>query len=177
MTQSKYVVLILSLLITSSVFSQNVAKLDEKYGFKTFKLSASPSLYKIERSSLEDSNPNITEYNYTGTDLNYLYTVKTRGTTLTFYKNKLMSIQVFFPDNFSESDYNIILYSLEKLFGIGNNCVVNDPTYTNYSGKKWVGKKVEMEILRLYSNKNMKWGGYLLISEKNLQNQRIEDEF
>lgn len=159
------------------VFGQSVKQLDERYGFKSLKLGTTPNLSISKKIDSWDRNANISKYTYTGNDMGSIYNVPIKEVDLTYYKNRLMSIHISFNDGFSVSDYDLILYSLKQVFGEGNNCNVKDPDFSLSSCRKWVGAKVEMEILRLYYQKNNKWIGYLLIVEKSIQQQRISDEF
>ena len=161
----------------SDLSAQSVNQLDTKYGFKSFKLGTAPNKLNSNKIDSWDKNSNITKYKYSANDMDELFTVSVNRVIPTYYKNKLMSILIDFNDTFSESDYDIVLYSLKNLFGSGNNCVIDNSDYTNYIGRKWVGKKVEMDFFKLYTNENNKWGGYISITEKALQKQRINNEF
>jgi hypothetical protein len=172
-------IFIISLIISIPLLSgQSVDALDTKYGFKIFKFGTTPDLSISELiESGFNKNPNVTEYRYTGSDMNTLYNVPVIKVKLTYYKNKLMSIMVDFGTTFSEGNYDLVLYSLQQLFGEGNNCITDDSYFTQATGRKWVGKKVSMEILRMYAPKQSAWCGYLLIVEQSLEKQRISDEF
>ena len=100
-------------------FGQSIADLDLKYGFKQFKFGiTTKQVSNIKKNKDQwDKNPNISEYIYTGNDLNYLYDVKVKEISLTFYKNKLYAIMISFGSSFIEytdSEYNLVQYSLEK---------------------------------------------------------------
>lgn len=158
-------------------YGQSVDQLDSRYGFKSLKLGTVPNPANSVLIESWDSNPNITSYRYQGGDIESVYNVPVKNVDLTYYKNRLMSIQVSFQNGFSESDYDRILYSLKQLFGGGDNCNVADPDFSLSFCRKWIGKKVDMEILRLYYQQRNMWTGYLVIVEKSIQQQRIRDDF
>lgn len=156
-------------------FGQSVEKLDAKYGFKNLKLGTLPNKSYLIKINDQDKNSNIKDYTYTGDNIRTLFTVPIKNIELSYYKNRLMTIYIQFNFGFSQSDYDIILYSLQKLFGDGYKCRINDPDISISSGREWNGKKVEMEIHRLYFNKI--WSGYMIVVSKSLQLQKMNDEF
>lgn len=179
----KYILTAVTLLtITSLCFSQSTAQLDTKYGFKHFIFNTPPSKYKTEitKSQSWDPNSKITEYEYTGGKMNNLFGVTVDKIKLTYYENKLANIQIQFGNldtEFKQDEYERVLYSLQKLYGQGNSMSVNDQDFILYGGRKWVGKKVTMEVLRLYYKPGNSVSGYISISEKSLHEKRISDEF
>lgn len=170
------------LIITGFAFSQTTAQLDTKYGFKHFVFNTPPSRYygEITKSSSFDPNSKITAYEYTGGKINDLFTVPVTKATLTYYESKLASISIQFGDidkEFKQDEYERILYSLEKMYGKGNSISLSDQDFVLYGGRKWVGRKVTMEILRLYYEPAKSISGYIHISENSLHEKRIRDEF
>lgn len=168
--------------ISTLCFSQTTTQLDSKYGFKHFVFNTPPSKYKEEiiKTSSWDPNSKITKYEYTGTTINDLFGVQVTSVSLTYYENKLADIQIYFGGinmEFEEDEYERVLYSLQKLYGKGNNLILSNQNFILYGGRKWVGRKVSMEVLRLYHKKNESIGGYVSISEKSLNEKRIRDEF
>ena len=178
--KTKISLILIAFFIQCYSFAQTVDKLDEKYGFKIFKFGTSPDNYvgKLKKDSASLFNRlNVTVFSYIGNDMEYLYNVKTESIDLTFYKNKLMGIQIEFDQTFSENDYNNILKNLQELFGDGFNCPTDDTDFSKATGRKWIGKKVDMEIHRLYYNKKAEWSGYICLYEKALEQQRVSDGF
>lgn len=178
----KGAILLLSLLYTFTLLSQSTDQLDNKYGFKHFKLHSSPSDYVGEIKYVEswDPNPKIQEYLYIGDKIDYLFGVKVEKISLIFYEGELMSISISFGikySEFKEDEYNRILYSLKELYGTPYNIDLNDPDFIKYGGKKWVGNLVSMEILRLYYKPTKRISGYITIAERSLHKKRIRDEF
>lgn len=179
----KYTLTVLFLLTWVSVtFSQNNPKLDNKYGFKHFVLNTAPYKYKKEITKITSSDPNskITEYEYIGGKINDLFGVSITNITLTYYEDKLENIQILFGDigkEFTQNEYNKILYSLQQLYGEGNSLNVSDEDFVLYGGRKWLGQKVTMEVLRLYYKPSERISGYIAITENNLHEKRIRDEF
>jgi hypothetical protein len=166
--------------IQSYAFTQTIDKLDEKYGFEILKFGTSPDYYlgKLKEDTTNlFKNQGISEYTYMDSDMGYVYNVKTKKVDLTFYKNQLMNIQIEFSETFSINDYNTVLSALQKLFGDGIDCAVNNPDLSKAMGRKWTGKKVDMEIHRLFYNKTSELSGYISIHEKALEQQRKTDDF
>lgn len=179
----KYILTALIVLgLSNSTFSQTISQLDSKYGFKHFIFNTPPSKYKSEitKTSSWDPNSKIAEYEYTGGKLNDLFGVPVTKISLTYYEDKLASIQIQFGDideEFKQDQYERVLYSLQKLYGQGNSMSVSDQDFILYGGRKWLGKKVTMEVLRLYYKPARSVSGYISISEKSLHEKRISDEF
>jgi len=178
----KYVLTFLTFFTTATFcFSQGTAQLDAKYGFKHFIFYTSPSKYSSEIIKIKswDPNPKISEYEYVGGKLNDLFGVVIDKVSLTYYENKLASIRIDFGNSeqeFIQGDFERILYSLKNLYGNGNGLSFDDEDFIMYGGRKWIGKKVSLEILRLkYKDNNIL--GYISLSEISLFNKRIKDEF
>jgi len=176
--------IIIFLYLYNLSFGQSIADLDLKYGFKQFKFGITTKQVSniIKNKDQWDKNPNISEYIYTGTDLKYLYDVKVKEISLTFYKNKLYSIIISFGSPFIEytnSEYNLVQYSLEKTFGTVWNSPSNE-TGQIIKGSIWSGNKVTLEHLMLNFSKenggNQKVG-YVHLYENSIQKLRLKDEF
>lgn len=175
---------ILIFCFSSASLGQNVSALDSKYGFKIFKLGTSPSEYQglISEQETFHSNPKIKSYSYIGNDINNVFNVKTTGIDLTFYENRLVTISISFAYliyDFKQEDYDRILYSLENLFGEPYNISkdMSDANTTLYDGKKWIGKDVSLELMRLSFNSKQKISGYLAITEENIFKEWMNSEF
>jgi len=170
-----YTLILFGLSIQS--IGQSVEKLDEKFGFKSFKFGSPPNKEKSIIVNSWEKKQNIETYQYTGNDMDQLYGAEIEAILLEYFNNKLISIMVVFKSPFLESDYKPVLFSLQQLFGNGGNCISENPEFSNSSGRKWIGEKVEMELLNFLDKKNSNWSGYLAVTNKSLQRQRLNDEF
>ena len=172
----------LIIVATGLSFSQTTLQLDNKYGFKHFELNTHPLKYKTEIDKVTSWDPNskVTQYEYSGNDISSLFGVFVSKVSLTYYDNKLESIQVTFGDtekSFTEDEYERVLYSLQKLYGQGNPIDLSHPEFTLLGGRKWIGKKVTMELLRLFYKPDGSTGGYIQVTENALHKKRISDDF
>ncbi len=171
---------LITFFIQMSAFAQTIDKLDENYGFEIFKFGTSPDNYsgklKEDTSNLY-KHQGVSGYSYTGKEMEYLYNVKTKEVDLTFYNKQLMCIQVEFPETFSLVDYNVILTNLQKLYGNGFDFATSGRDISQSVGRIWVGKKVDMEIHRLYYTKTSEWNAYIILQEKAIAQKRKTDEF
>lgn len=84
-----------------------------------------------------------------------------------------------FTNEFTEVEYNRLIYSLEILYGAPSNInsKLGDPDFKSYGGKVWQGIKVKLEILRLKLNEFPKITGYISITERSVQNKMIFEDF
>lgn len=177
----RFFITYLILLLSFPTYGQNVGDLDTKNGIRNLKLGASSELYagKLTAKTPFFTNPNIKEYYYQDSSFTSLFGVPIKDISLSFYKNRLMDIQIGFPNTFSQKQYVLILNGLQSAYGNGQDCTIdNDPTVSQHSGNGWVGQKVRMEFHRYYytSTNYNGWTGYLSIVEKSIRAQMIKDE-
>ena len=178
----KYILTTIYLLtITGSIFSQTISQLDSKYGFKHFIFNTPPSKYKREIRKLTswDSNLKITQYEYKGGEITDLLGVPVTKVFFSYYENKLSAIQIEFGNKdkgFNKEEYKKILLSLQKLYGQGKSVTVYDEDFIPYGGRKWIGKKVTMEVLHLYYKPARSFIGYITIKEKSMHEKRVSEE-
>jgi hypothetical protein len=182
------------LLLFASILvqGQSIQNLDAKYGFRQFKFGMYPSQIKniIKNKDAANKNPTVSEYLYNGPDINYLYNVKVNQISLTFYRKRLYMISIGFGSNgheYSDSDFNLVQYSLEKVFGEKTFNPTNESGYI-VRGKIWKGKKVTLEHFKLDYSKDYPTDtiakyhllvlvGYIDIYQNGIQGQRLKDEF
>lgn len=183
---------VLLLFASCMVNGQSVQNLDIKYGFRQFKFGMYPSQIRniVKNEKGIDKNPNVSEYIYKGDGINYLYNVKVNQISLTFYRKKLYMISIGFGSNgheYSDSDFNLVQYSLEKAFGEKTSNPTNESGYI-VGGEIWKGKKVTLEHFKLDYSKDYSRDtiakyhflvlvGYINIYDNDLQSQRLKDEF
>ena len=92
----------------------------------------------------------------------------------------MASINISFGNNIKEfnlDEYERVLYSLQLLYGKGNKLILSHQDFELYNGRKWVGKSVSMELLRFFYIPKSRVSGYIFISDNNLNEKRIKDEF
>lgn len=185
----RYLTFFLLLSFTSTLSAQDLNNLETKYGFKQFKFGMSPAIIKniSKDKNQADKNKNVSVYTYYGEDLKYLYNVEVEKVSLTFYKNKLYSITISFGSlkkKYNDKEFDLVQYSLEKIFGNNWNSPQKEELILN--GSIWKSKRVTLEHLKLDFSKNRLdrendgynyIQGYISLYENNIQKQRLNDEF
>ena len=181
----KKIFFLFSIIISNVIFAQSVKDLDIKNGFKHFKLGSTPNHIKKKERQFDES-PNISEYIYIGKDINTVFFVPVSHINLTFFKNKLYSIQVEFGDidkEFTQGQFQEILSALENAYGRKWHQPTND-TGVITNGAIWNGEKVRLELLRVNFSKSYSEPsdydlntGYIQVYDKEMQRQRTLSEF
>jgi len=183
----KGITLTLSILICFSVYGQSILSLDEKYGFKKFKFGTSSKTYSdlVTEESFYSDNPYIKQYGYNGSDLKSLFNVEITSIHLTFYKDMLCVISLYFGNikthsEFTDEQYNILLYCFENSYGKKWFRPENEDG-TIIKGAIWVGDKVKLDFYRIDSEKNSVnkspfyvIGGMAQFSENNLYRKMLD---
>ena len=181
-----YILCMLFVVLSTTVYSQSASELDSKYGFKKFRFGMSPSqIGNLTAYSAGKSFKNVDIYKYSGGDISEIRGIRLQDITLYFYNQKLYRISVDFGSPiqlFSEIDYQIINESLIASFGRGyeiKNKYQGDMLIL--SSSFWDGRKVRMEYTRVNlkpdaSDKYNHIVGYILFIEKNLNEQQKRDE-
>ena len=184
----KKIIFLFSIIISNVIFAQSVKDLDMKNGFRHFKLGNTPDQIKniVKTESKYDQNLNVSVYTYIGKDIKTVFFVPVSGITLTFFKNKLCSIQVIFGDidkEFTIGQYQSILSVLEETYGRIWHKPTND-TGSITNGAIWDGEKVRLELFRVnFSKKYFDPSeydqniGYIQVYDKQMQKQRTLSEF
>lgn len=166
-------------IMTTFLSAQSLADLDSKNGFRHFKLGTSPDVVKNKFSDYS-STESVKNFIYTGDDIDSVSGVEITKIVLSYYKNKLMSITASFGNphkgpEFTTSQYNLIVQGLVSTYG---NKKYYIPQNTNVlSGKKWIGSKVELEIIMLDTRKYGFVSGYLNIYDKNIMQDFTKNQF
>ena len=153
-------------------FSQNLNKLDIKYGFNKFKLETS---YNLLKSQLElfDNIDNFKYCIYKGKDIESVFGVKVKKVTLTFYKNQLFQINIFFDEDVDKYLYKD--YVVEKLMSLYGNC----SRKTDYStgpleyewGYSWKSSKAYLSFDHSKNGETQIWIMSLKMNEKYAQDE------
>jgi hypothetical protein len=171
------------LIFSSRFFAQTIDKLDEKNGFKDFKLGDNFSKWQYEveyEGTWEDGTKG---YVYKGNCCNKLFDYPIENITLKFADNKLVTIMIStkkFQREYKESgeytkwrsnDFENINSSFSYLFGKQTTIVVEKDTYV------WSGNKVM--LLSRYEYLGIKEGDRqkILIIDKSYLNKNIDDGF
>lgn len=168
--------IILFCLISNICFSQDVAKLDKKNGFKDLKFGEPKSKYI--NSLVVKNNKNDVMLKYLPKKETSLFGWKWSDIYLGFLNNKLGVIQVCWADN--ETLYNDILSNLETLYGKSENLNsfnLSDKNVISYN--EWDGKNVTM-TLRRYSNSSPNDSNCkitLIIENNAIVKAKLESDF
>lgn len=144
---------LLIFLISSTVTSQNIQKLDEKYGFRDFKFGDLYSKWEAQLDLIETSNEK-SSYNYKDNCCESFMGVKIDGIALEFSNNKLNSITIVF-DNNNSSDISTKLNEYSKIKDkiieeFGKPIKVKKDANTGEINSYWLGQKVAMDLSSQY---------------------------
>ncbi|MFK7031922.1 hypothetical protein [Flavobacterium oreochromis] len=143
----KKISLLLLLLLQVTTYSQSITKLDEKNGFKDFKIGDDFNKWKkdlIYRGQEGDEK----SYTYNGLCCNEIFDFKIDELQLYFIDNKLFKIAILHINKPNVGDYissvnpNKINYKLMEMFGKFSSKEIDAN-----SGKAflfWLGRKVEL---------------------------------
>ncbi len=168
--------------LISSTYCQNIDKLDKTYGFKIFKFGKEiTSIPDIKEHLIYSNKKYYKSYIYTGNDFKTLNGVPIYGIELNFYRNKLFQITLSMGKNnfeYTEINYEIVMTTLVSNFGIQNHPC---ETMTESLGiflncAIWDAKNVSLEHNRISFKDVNTIVGYLIFTEKNIQNQQQIDE-
>lgn len=179
-------------LIFSNLFSQSISNLDEKNGFKDFKLGSTLDSYNSSIRLLATFPDKSKIYLYTGSCCKTLFSYSLDTIQLRFFENKLVGIylntQYFRKPTknpnpsyeelaaFRKDDFESIKNSFTQLFG--------KPTSADYSEKsvdavtyEWKGNKVV--LFSIYQNYGLKGGdrNFVGVLDKNYFDKAKQSEF
>ena len=177
----KYLFLIFLILIEYVSIGQTSYKLDDKNGFKQFKLGS--HLNSIKNIVNQESIlvlKGVTTYKYIAKEITEFSGVKIEKIDLDFFQNKLYEIRIGFS-NFTNNDYSItefntVTAALVSSFGNFIQCANNDPSLLNCA--IWDGKKVRLDNVRMNATNKPDGlvGGYLLFIDKELEKLQQNSE-
>ena len=144
--------------IIANVYSQNLAALDSKNGFRKFILGSPKENYKnlVESENKSSKKLNLKAYSYKGNDIKTVYNIEVQDITLFFFKNKLSGIQCTFGKKgkeFNKSDFDELYDALLVSYGSTAKTPTND-SGNILNGYIWKGKKVTLEMFRIDFAKN-----------------------
>lgn len=160
---------------------QTSYRLDDKNGFKHFKLgSPLNSIKNIVKQESILPLKGVTTYKYIGNDITEYSGVKIENIDLDYFQNKLYKINIRFS-NFTNNDYSItefntVTAALVSSFGNFIECQNNDPSLLNCA--IWDGKKVRLDNVRMNATNKADGliGGYLLFIEKDIEKLQQNSE-
>ncbi len=135
-------------MIGNYLFSQSSNTLDDKNGFKEFKFGQNIKEFdSISFKVYEDDNTDPILLEYNGKKYNELFGYEWFNLRFAFCDSKLFTIEIDF-DFSSDTKYNSILESLEKLFGKSYSAGYSQLKGNNFKRyNSWEdGKKVFMYI-------------------------------
>jgi|AntAceMinimDraft_9_1070365.scaffolds.fasta_scaffold06022_3 hypothetical protein len=148
----KFTAFIFLVLFMTGIYSQTIEKLDEKNGFKDFKLGDTYSKWQNQLSAVGYWEDGTRKYLYTGNCCTNVFNYPIDMIKLRFSDNKLVGIYIKtkkFQKGFAEtgiytkfrtSDYERINSSLTYLFGEPTQYI--DPVGVMGVEFLWIGKKV-----------------------------------
>lgn len=151
-------------------------KLDDNYGFRSFKFGTDISQIKNIKNNNSHFN-NMDEFIYLGDDISSIQNVKISRISLYFLNNKLAAIAITFgwEKDYTSEQFSQVSYGLENTFGIptANNCS-GDISLLNCN--IWMGKKVKLEHTRSRTKDNYLFG-LIMFEEQNMRQKRINSDF
>ena len=162
------------ILIYLPSFGQTTKRLDDLNGFKEFKFGTLSKAY----SSLQEKNilhlKGVKQYKYIGSDYKYLYGVPIRYIIVSFFRDKLYSISIYFGiDNsqYSLEQFILIKTNFETNFGSDYYGVEKTSQANIVNGCIWEGQKVRLEHVRILDEYNY-YAGYAMFYDKILEKQQ-----
>jgi len=170
-TFMKTICIFLLVIISSVAFGQSVEELDNKGGFKDFKVGEAIDTYKDKikfTRTLENADTK-------------LYLVKDRVSVKTYtgevelkvYKEKVQEVIVSFK-NSAKPDFEDILASLKTLYGEYQLVKKKTPAQEQFEKVyNWIGKKISLQV---GYDENKKLTEMRFIDQKNGLN-KLKDEF
>jgi hypothetical protein len=180
--------IIILIFLSQFAISQTINDLDIKNGFRNFKLGSSPLQNKniVKYDFQSPSFPTVVSYIYNGTDLKSIFGVEVESVELSFFKNKLFSIQISFGDigkPFELHEFNSIQGILEQVYGTKwDNPSNDDGVIAN--GSIWDGKNVRLELIRVDFSKSKtnpkQYGfvsGFISVTDKKLIQEMYKSNF
>ena len=168
----------LSLFISTLAFSQSIEKLDEKNGFKDFKLG--DTFYKWQNSLtyLRLQN-NVKRYKYNGSCCNTIYEYPLDSIMLDFVDNKLIQINLLHKavparGSYIKSDISKIYSKLINSFGV---FTTKDTSNDSKMFLFWIGKKVDLLYVYTYLGVSEGQKYEVIIFDKVYTNKRKSEGF
>lgn len=184
-------IILVIFLINCCIFNllgQNLSKLDINNGFRKYKFGMSPKqMANIKKEDYSPKRQNVDVYSYTRNDIDMVYGVKIDRISLSFFKNKLFSIQVVLGSiyvKYEDQEYAMIQDALESNFGTRKYiCGSNDPNILNCH--IWDAKIIRCEHVRLHQsekdgsrNPDFNYiAGYILFTHKPFDIAQKTSEF
>lgn len=147
-----FVCLLTSALTTNS---QTIAKLDEKNGFKDFKLGDTYETWSSNLTYVSTTTDGEKRYTYTGTCCQEVFTTSVQEIDLLFSSdNKLVYITIFLKPyqdyrgtntpaafNYPNDNYELLVINFKSLFGAAEKVYPDNSANVFYSNC-WAGSKV-----------------------------------
>lgn len=164
----------LCLFLSTITYSQSIEKLDEKNGFKDFKLG--DSFYKWQNElTLQGTKNNVKTYKYNGTCCNTVYEYPLESILLDFADNKLVEISLLHKTGASsELDIAKIYKKLIDSFGVFSD---KDTSNNGKVFMYWFGEKVDLLYVWTYLGVNVGQSYEILIYDKVFLDKKTSDGF
>ena len=168
----------LCLFLSTITHSQNIEKLDEKNGFKDFKLG--DSFYKWENElTLQGTKNNVKTYKYNGTCCNTVYEYPLESILLDFADNKLVIISLLHKSvpesgSYSKLDISKIYSKLIDSFGVFST---KDTSNSSKVFMYWFGKKVDLLYVWTYLGASVGQNYEIFIYDKAFLDKKTSDGF
>ncbi len=172
----------------NSLLAQSIEKLDEKNGFKSFKIGDNKSKYEGNLTFSEFiAEDKITVYSYSGNepDLYLVFDTKIDFIKLFFdSSNKLIGISLYKKyspngDHFGEAinDNKILLNNFEELFGKANGKIDVTTSKVERIGFSWTSKNLVLEVTVNYWGLKVGSGNAILIFKKSYLRKKLDSGF
>lgn len=164
--------------ISTITFSQSIEKLDEKNGFKDFKLG--DSFYKWQNNlNYQGSKNDVKRYFYNGPCCNTIYNYPIESILLDFADNKLVQIALLHKSvpesgSYTKIDMAKIYSPLIDSFGI---FTTKDTTNDSKMFLYWLGKKVDLLYVWTYLGVSEGQQYEIIVSDSELSNREKSDGF
>jgi hypothetical protein len=180
----------LVILLLNNLEAQSLKDLDLKNGFRQFQLGSDISQVSniIKDENQFSKNINVKQYLYVGEDIDNIFNVEIDKISLSFFKNKLFSINVSFGNfrnnlEFQKFEFLKILAALERTYGEDWKVPINNDSIF-LDGAIWDAKNVTLELLRLDFSKSKTnptslsfISGYINVYDKKLLNEMFSSDF
>lgn len=152
--QSILILFVCLLTFTLRTNAQTIDKLDEKNGFKDFKLGDTYEKWKSSLTYVSTTTDGEKLYKYTGTCCQEVFTTSVYEIDLLFSSDKLVYITIFLKPyqdyrgtktpaefRYPNDDYEKLVLDFKSLFGVSEK-VYADESASIYYSNCWIGKNV-----------------------------------
>ena len=164
-----------SLFISGFILSQSINNLDEKNGFKSYKLGTSKLEIEKKFNLKKYDNEENTYLVVDSPDRN-VFNYDVKGTFLTFDKNqKLGLIKIIAESNTGKGEIGALEPNFRTLFGMETETGSLEKKGDVY--QTWQGKKVNLDVNYLYRGTEKGWITIIQIYTKSFMSESLNNGF